>query len=189
MTSNNTYPKSMMFFHLLGIILVLAAYVSVSMTELFSKWSVLNNTVLQTHFFVWLLVLVFVIPRFIVRLKKHKEIPPIVPALTKKNEILAHAWHIAIYVWMVVMPLLGWALASATYGSIDIYGIHIPGIVAKSKDTAKLLSELHEMCGWIGMFLISGHVIMALLHHFKMQDNTITRMFPWFKWRIKNNKS
>lgn len=185
MTTQNTYPKSMMHFHLLWLLLVLTAYIVISMTDLFPKWSIFHNVVLQTHFFVGLLVLVLVFPRLILRMRKYKEIPPITPELTKVNKIFVNIGHKALYVWMLLMPLFGWALASATYGSFDIYGIQIPGIVPQSRDNMILFRDLHEMFWGIGMVLISWHVAMALWHHFKMQDDTITRMFPWFKWRIK----
>lgn len=185
MTTQTTYPKSMMFFHLVWLLLVLGAYIAINMTELFPRTSIAHNLVLQTHFFVGLLVLIFVVPRFIIRVKKYKDVPPITPELTKTNKILANAGHIALYIWMVVTPLLGWALASASYWEVNIYGLHIPWIIAQSRDSAKLLRELHEVCAWIGVVLISGHIFMALLHHFKMKDNTMIRMFPWFKWRMK----
>lgn len=141
--------------------------------------------VLQTHFFIGFLVLLLVVPRFIIRAKNFKIIPPIVPALSPMNQLLAHAGHLALYAWMVVMPLLGWALVSAEMGGVDVFGIHIPGILAQNKDTAEIISELHGACAGIGMFLIIGHGVMALWHHYRMQDTTLIRMFPWWKWGRK----
>lgn len=186
MTTQSTYPKSMMFFHLFGLWAVLAAYGVISMTELFSRWSTSYSIVLQTHFLVGFLVLILVLPRLLIRVKKIKDIPEIVPALSRTNQLLARAGHIVIYIWMIVMPLLGWALVSARMGSVDVFGIRIPGIVAQSPDIAKFLKELHEIFGSIGIFLILGHGAMALWHHYKMQDTTLTRMFPWWKWWHKN---
>ncbi|MDD3645772.1 MAG: cytochrome b [Candidatus Gracilibacteria bacterium] len=187
MSSNNTYPKSMMFYHLLGFLLVIAAYVTISMTDLFPRGSSLRGVAIQTHFLVGIILIMFFIPRFFIRVKKFKSIPPITPSLSKNNKILANLGHFALYAWMVIMPLLGWALVSANYGSVNIYGINIPGIIAQNKEIASLLKELHEVFAGLGMFLIIGHVVMALWHHFKKQNNTMIRMFPWFKWGMKKD--
>ena len=45
---------------------------------------------------------------------------------------------------------------------MDIFGIHLLGIVAQSKNAAELLEELHRACGSIGMLLILGHGIPDL---------------------------
>lgn len=183
--AKSTYPKFMIFFHILGILCVILAFTLIYTQDLFGRWSSFRYIWMQGHFLAGLLVLVLVLPRFINRIREYKKIPPIVPSLTSINQLLAHVGHITLYIWMIVMPLLGWALASALYGSISIFGIQIPGIVAQSQDTAKLLRELHEACGGIWLLLVIGHWGMALLHHFKMWDNTLVRMFPWFAQRTK----
>lgn len=101
------------------------------------------------------------------------------------NQLLAHAGHLALYAWMVVMPILGWALVSAKLGGVDVFGIHLPGIVAQNRNTAEILEEVHSACGGIGMFLILGHMVLGLWHHYKIQDTTLIRMFPWWKWGRK----
>ena len=81
------------------------------------------------------------------------------------------------------MPLLGWALVSARFGGVDVFGLHIPGIVAQNRDTAKMLLGLHEACGGLGLLLLLGHGAIALWHHFQRKDTTLVRMFPQFSKR------
>lgn len=171
----------MMVFHLLGVLFVALAFGFIWTVEILPRWLHLFDWWMQGHFLAGFLLLLLVLPRFVNRIWNFRKIPPITPELTRMNQLIAHMGHMAIYLWMVVMPLLGWALVSARFGGVDVFGLHIPGIVAQNKDTAKTLLELHEICGSLGLFLLLGHGAMALWHHFRMHDNTLVRMFPQFQ--------
>lgn len=90
-------------------------------------------------------VLVFVVLRSVNRFMNYQKIPPIVPPLTSLNQTLAHVAHMMLYLWMIVMPLLGWGLLSASYGGITAFGIYIPEIIEENREAARFLRELHEI--------------------------------------------
>ncbi len=83
------------------------------------------------------------------------------------------------------MVISGWAFVSATLGSIDVFGIHIPGIIPVNKDSSRFFHEIHEILWGLGLFLIIWHISISFFHHFKIKDNALIRMFPYFKQRIK----
>jgi len=181
----NSFPKSMRVFHLIGMILIFIAYVSIYIIDIFPRWSIFQNWLFQAHVLAGIFVLFFVVPRFIVARIKHKEIPPINPPLSKINKFFAESWHIAIYVWMLAMPISGLLLVSADSWYINILGYHLPWIIAQSADYPRTLREVHEVLGTLGLFLILGHWWITLIHHFKLKDNTLVRMFPFLKQRNK----
>lgn len=170
----------MMSFHILGLLCVILAFGFIWTVDILPRWSALFGWWMQGHFLAGFLLLLFVVPRFVNRIWNFRKIPPITPELSRVNQLLAHAGHMATYLWMFVMPLLGWALVSARFGGVNVFGLHIPGIVAQNPDTAKMLLELHEACGGIWLLLILGHGFMAFWHHFQRKDTTLVRMFPQF---------
>ena len=96
----------------------------------------------------------------------------------KWQKLSAKLIKLALYVLMIGMPLLGWLLVSASGKLIPFFGLELPALVAKNKDLADLVKEIHETGGTIGYFLIGLHAAAALFHHYFVRDNTLRRMLP-----------
>jgi len=79
---------------------------------------------------------------------------------------------------MIGMPVLGWFILSAAGKPIPFFGLELPALVAKNKELASSLKELHETIGVLGYYLIGIHAIAALFHHYILKDNTLTRILP-----------
>ncbi|WAT18699.1 cytochrome b/b6 domain-containing protein [Aurantiacibacter sp. MUD11] len=94
--------------------------------------------------------------------------------------MLAGAVHVGFYVFMIAMPLTGWALVSSD--PIDVptvlFGVvplpHLPIGEAWNE----LAEEAHEWLAWGGLALFALHVIGALRHHFLIKDGLLARMSP-----------
>jgi cytochrome b561 len=91
---------------------------------------------------------------------------------------MAKLAHLALYLFMLIMPILGWLTLSAAGKPIPFYGFELPALVEENKELGKSLKEIHATIGEIGYFLIGLHVLAAIFHHFKQRDNTLTRMLP-----------
>ena len=91
---------------------------------------------------------------------------------------LASAVHVALYVLMVAMPILGWLILSASGEPIPFFGIQLPALLTANEDLADQLEDVHEVIGTIGYFLIGAHALAALFHHYITRDNTLVRMLP-----------
>lgn len=93
---------------------------------------------------------------------------------------LAKAVHTLLYVFMVGMPLTGWAVVSTSpiqvptlfWGAIQWPHLPLPGSL---NETAE---EAHELLAWIGIALIVLHVAGALRHQFLIKDGLLRRMGP-----------
>jgi len=77
---------------------------------------------------------------------------------------------------MIGAPLAGWAALSAFGKPIPFFGINLPALLAQNKELGRNIIEVHEAVGTFGYFLIGGHAVAALYHHYVVKDNTLLRM-------------
>jgi superoxide oxidase len=85
--------------HLIGV------YACINLTERYAKGSPPREVLKDWHYMLGLMLLVLVALRLLNRLVAG--IPPVVPPLPLWQHRLASATHIALYVLMIVMPILG----------------------------------------------------------------------------------
>lgn len=133
----------------------------------------------QLHKSFGILVLIFSVLRLIWRLT-HK--PPALPNGMSSLEIAAAKFtHIAFYVIMIGMPLLGWAMVSASPIPIPtrIFDTlpwpNMPGIT-RNEATADFFKMLHHNIGKLTIALIALHIGAALKHQFVNKDGLLSRM-------------
>ena len=91
---------------------------------------------------------------------------------------IAHVTEFAIYIFMLVMPLLGWLILSGENQPVPFFGLQLPALIGENKALAKQFEEIHETVGNVGYFLIGLHAAAALIHHYFYRDNTLVRMLP-----------
>ena len=113
--------------------------------------------------------------------------PPRLPAGTPAAERrLAHGAHLLLYALLIAMPLVGWAVVSASPYNIPtvLYGMlpwpHLP-VLSSLPDKAPVevvLSRIHAYGGWFLAGLIGLHAAAALRHHFARGDDVLWRMLP-----------
>ena len=82
----------------------------------------------------------------------------------------------ALYVLMIIMPLLGWSIVSAEGHIINILSFELPSLLDTNKDLAHDIEEIHETLGKVGYGLIALHATAALGHHYIKRDSTLKRM-------------
>lgn len=170
------YGLLMISLHWLMLILIVAAYASIELRELYPKGSAPRATLKEVHYLFGLSVFVLVWLRMAVRFLSPQ--PKILPEPPRWQEISANLMHYALYALMIGLPLLGWLTVSAEGKSIGWLGFQLPHLIAENKGTAKLLEEAHEVIGKLGYFMIGLHAAMALVHHYWVKDNTLIRLLP-----------
>lgn len=101
---------------------------------------------------------------------------PAVPPLMEKA---AKAGHMALYLLLFAVPLIGWMYSSAAGFEVILFEIvRLPDLVSKDKLLADQLALLHEVAAWSLMALVAGHIFAVLIHHLLYKDPVITRMRP-----------
>jgi cytochrome b561 len=151
------------------------------------EWVPNRFVIYQWHKSIGIAVLVLSVMRLFWRLT-HK--PPALPTTMPKWQHLAsHATHGLFYGLMIVMPLLGWAMVSASELPIPtvLFGLiplpDMPG-VPEADVVASRFRLLHEIGAKLFIALIVLHIGAALKHHFKDRDDVLRRMAPWVKTKV-----
>ena len=163
--------------HWLMLLLLICVYVAINLHDLAAKGSALRADLKTWHFIFGLSVLALVVMRLAARLSAGPA-PGIAPALPVWQQRLAALMHVALYVFMIVMPVLGWLTLSSKGDPIMLFGLHLPSLIGPDKALSKSIQEIHETIGTIGYYLIGLHAAAALFHHYLMRDNTLRRMLP-----------
>lgn len=163
-------------FHWLMLLLLIAVFACIELRELFPKGSDPRETIKAWHYMLGLSVLALVLLRLAVRIIGPS--PGIEPNPPKWQKLFAGIMHLALYAFMVGMPLAGWLVLSAAGKPIPFFGLHLPALISENKPLAKSIAELHKTAGTVGYFLIGLHAAAALFHHYIVRDNTLRKMLP-----------
>ncbi len=136
----------------------------------------------QTHkswgFVIFTLALVRILWR-----ATHK--PPELPAKMSPLEVaLARGAHLALYVLIVLQPVTGWLMASAsplqeTYGlkNMVFMWFELPDpFQPGSKGLEDIFKSIHAWAAFGLAVILTGHVAAALRHQFIRRDGLLRRM-------------
>mgnify|MGYP006166071301 CR=1 FL=1 len=108
--------------------------------------------------------------------------PAIENAMPGWQKLAHHATHGLLYTLFFAVPLIGWAYSSAAGFPVVWFGvIELPVLIDKDPGLKDLFKTLHELSAKGLVFLVAGHVLMALKHHFMDKDRVLGRMIPGAK--------
>ena len=120
-------------------------------------------------------ILVLALIRLAVRLRSGA---PALPAdLPPPMKLAAQLSHYALYALMIAMPLLGWAMLSASAYPVVVFGgVWLPAIAPQSDALHTLLWDAHFYLAFafFGLFLL--HVAAALFHGLVRRDGVFESM-------------
>ena len=162
--------------HWLMLLLFIAVYGCIELRSFYPKGSDLREALKTWHFMLGMLVFALVWLRLAARFSGPA--PDIRPEPASWQQLSAKLMHLALYALMIVMPLSGWLLLSATGKPIPFFGLELPALIGANKGLASQIKEIHEFLGTAGYYLIGLHAVAALYHHYITRDNTLTRMLP-----------
>lgn len=175
-SNSDRYGPISIGLHWLMLLLIAGAYACIELSGNFPEGNDIREGLKTWHFMLGLSLLVLVVVRIGARLTG--SVPRIQPEPTQWQVLSARAMHVALYVFMAAMPILGWLTLSAGGKAVPFFGMTLPALVAESKLVADWAKEIHETGGEIGYFLIGLHAAAALFHHYVVRDNTLRRMLP-----------
>jgi len=174
--TTNRYGSLSIWLHWLMFLLIVAVYACIDLREYYPKGSYTRDALKTWHFMLGLSVFVLVWLRLASIVTGHT--PRILPDPPMWQKMSSKAVHLALYLLMIGMPLLGWLLLSASGKPIPFFGLQLPALISESKSVADTIKEIHETGGTVGYFLIGFHAAAGLFHHYFVRDNTLLRMLP-----------
>lgn len=91
---------------------------------------------------------------------------------------LAKTVHAALYALLLLMPISGWLLHSASGYPLRWFqvGPVVPRLIEKSSESKHFFELVHGWGAWILVAVLILHIAGALKHHFIDRDRTLTRM-------------
>jgi cytochrome b561 len=90
---------------------------------------------------------------------------------------VAQATHVLLYLLLLVMPVLGWANASARGWSVDLFGVvTLPELLPEGDAFGRQLGDVHVLAAYALLALVGLHAAAALFHHFVRKDQVLSRM-------------
>ncbi len=91
----------------------------------------------------------------------------------------ARGAHLALYVMLFALPVVGWAASNAHAVRVKLFGlVALPGLVHDDPDLADTLTDIHSWLAWGLLALVVAHVGAACWHHFIRRDRVLAAMLP-----------
>lgn len=171
------YGSIIRYVHWLTVLAIVVAYLLVDLGEdEGNESSATPSLMLQGHYLAGLAVLALLLPRVLARLAT--PVPPIVPPPRKLVVLAAHAVHLALYVFLLVQPVLGILQVNYAGQPVTLPWVdwRLPVLVGPDHAAHEFIGELHETLGEIFYWVIGLHIAAALWHHYIVRDNTLRRM-------------
>lgn len=163
--------------HWLVVLLLIGVYACINLIDLFPRHSDPRQLLKTWHYLLGLTVLATTLLRLQNRLSV--QAPKRLANARRWQHGPAHTVHAALYVFLLIMPLLGWLTLSAEGHRISISAITLPGLMATDDAWAHTLKFVHETIGIAGYYMIGLHAVVALFHHFVLRNETLARMLPF----------
>jgi cytochrome b561 len=134
-------------------------------------------TLVSIHKPLGIAILILAVIRLVVRLKRGA--PALPSDLPEPMKLAAHLSHLAFYLLMLAMPLLGWGMLSAANYPVVVAGIRLPPILPPSDSLHTLLWTAHKYLAFCFFALIVVHLAAALFHALVRRDGVFRAMSPW----------
>jgi len=105
--------------------------------------------------------------------------PPAPADLAPALATLSRVTHYLLYAVLIVLPILGWANASARGWAVKLFGvISLPTLMAKGSALGHSLGDVHATLATVLLAIVALHVAGALYHAVILKDRTVHRMLP-----------
>ncbi len=106
--------------------------------------------------------------------------PKLPETLPLWERVLARGVQHALYVFLILMALSGWLMATAS-NRIPVYfgwfRVPFPGL-SPSDTLARFMNQTHGVIAWVLLALVSLHIAGALKHALIQKDDLLKRMLP-----------
>jgi cytochrome b561 len=141
------------------------------------KRGVVPESFINLHLSLGVLILLVVIVRLTWRLGHP------VPIVSESGPAwlasAARLMHVTFYGLLIVLPILGWAAASARDWDVRPFDLAIlPRLLAPRNRAGLLAGDVHTFLSYTLLALVGLHVAAALYHHVVARDRVLQRMLP-----------
>jgi len=176
LNSKERYGTIAIALHWITFLVMAAMFASVELHDHFPKGDPLRGLLMRMHFQLGLTVLLLTIARLVIKVRSVD--PEIRPALTHVQKLASKAMHLALYLIMVGMPIVGFIGRTLAGKVTYFFGLPLPVLLDANEKLSEKIFGVHSLIGNTAYFLIAAHVAAAIYHHHFQKDNTLLRMLP-----------
>lgn len=160
---------------LIVVLLVVQFVVAWCMPEIHR--GVVPETLINLHMSFGVMIMPVVILRLLWRLRH--PVPLVGDSAPIWQQMAAHATHGLLYLLLLVLPVLGWASASARDWPVSLFGtVTLPQLLSPNPGIGSQVGDVHTALSWVLLALIWLHVVASLYHYFILRDRVLQRMLP-----------
>ena len=106
--------------------------------------------------------------------------PPLPAELPRWEPLFAHATHVFLYFLILMMPLSGWLINSASGVPFKVFWVWtLPAIAPVSASLEHVFELMHLSLFWALAVVLIGHIGASLRHHFLLHNPVLRRMLPF----------
>ena len=156
---------------LIGAIIAVAFGLGLSVDLFPRTW---DAAVVNTHVLLGMSVLVLTLVRLWWRLSRG--VPAFPPQMSPGLSRMARLGHGALYVMMLVVPVIGMPTLFFRGKGIDFGVFQLGPYLARDPSIFRPLTELHELASYGLVLLALGHAAAAIYHHHVLKDRLLERM-------------
>jgi cytochrome b561 len=169
------YSPAARAFHWLTAALVLTSIpIGITMANA-DLGSAVEDPLYHLHRSIGALVLMITVVRLVYRLLHPA--PPLPADTPPIQRIAARATHWALYVLLIVQPIMGWIATSAYRAPVLFFWLfELPPIWKEDRPFSEAMFTVHRSIGIVVAALICIHIAAALYHHFILKDYVLKRM-------------
>ena len=164
------------------VLLIVPQYFLVEGAEELPEGSAQAAQLMDLHKSLGLLVLILAVVRIAWKIVNRPHPAPIGEVVWQRKA--AAAGHGLLYLLILLQPLTGWIMVSASGNPVSLFGwLTFPALVGTNHDLHEALEEVHEVLFWLIVTVAAIHVAAALFHHWVLKDQTLRRMLPFSRPR------
>jgi len=172
------YPVSIRAIHWLSAALIIGLLVlGIYMTPFDMDNMEHSESLYFWHKSFGILAFLFVVARLV---NKPRHVLPDLPkGMPRHEKLAAKAAHRALYILMVIIPILGYIQSSAyEYSSgVHFFGLDLPELIPNSKPVFDVANFLHKWASYAFIAVIVAHVAGAIKHRlFDRENDVLNRM-------------
>ncbi|GAB2550394.1 cytochrome b [Rhodanobacter koreensis] len=169
----NTFSLPARVLHWLMAIMILAMlFIGVGMVASVSER---HEWLLRIHKPLGIAILILAVVRLTVRLRHPP--PALLADLPAVQKLAAHASHWLLYILMLAMPLIGWAMLSAGgYPVMLSDSLRLPPIFPVSPVAFAVLRHMHSWFALLLFLTFLAHMAAALYHGLIRRDGVLSSM-------------
>ncbi|WOE32022.1 MULTISPECIES: cytochrome b [unclassified Acinetobacter] len=161
-----SYPLVIICLHWLTVCLVILAYIT-------SAHPIQDHWMGQTHVIAGTAVLIIFCLRLLMIFYYRHQLPAS-DQLSALQQKAFKMMKFLLYVFLCLVPILGWLALSSVVSNFMIFNISVPLLHLADRH---FWPDIHQICANLFISLVGLHATAALIHHFVLRDQVLKSMW------------